>query len=230
MNLHTIVECPRVLSRSSPLASSRSPAHTRLPSRSNSLSQLATAHRRSSIANFPISRVLSNSSVRWRSLRSSNLTSNSLSMFHVFRIHRHIQTPASPFLFKNSSLQTTLLRNARPKNSLSSLWCYANDSCAGTNLSARLLLPLRTLAAAYLSRSPSWGPYSGPYYRFCRPLPSSSFLTRQATLSISNSRRVSTFFRQFVRPTDQRIAEDRDRDNASKYACSQPEPMACGGL
>lgn len=168
--------------------------------------------------------------VRWRSLRSSNLTSNSLSMFHVFRIHRHIQTPASPFLFKNSSLQTTLLRNARPKNSLSSLWCYANDSCAGTNLSARLLLPLRTLAAAYLSRSPSWGPYSGPYYRFCRPLPSSSFLTRQATLSISNSRRVSAFFRQFVRPTDQRIAEDRDRDNASKYACSQPEPMACGGL
>lgn len=39
-----------------------------------------------------------------------------------------------------------------------SLACYADDSCAGTNLSTRLLLPLRMLAAAYLRWSPSSGP------------------------------------------------------------------------
>lgn len=165
MNLHTIVECPRSLTifASSLFATSR-PYEA---SFSFKFTQpISDSTWSIVVANFRISKVLSNSS--------------SLSKFYALRIHRHIQTPASVSLQK---FVTTLFRNARPNDSLSLPWCYANDSCAGTNLSARLLLPLRTLAAAYLSRSPSWGPYSGPYYRFSRPLPLSSFLTRRATLS-----------------------------------------------
>lgn len=87
---------------------------------------------------------------------------SSLTNQRIISIDRPRCVSRFPFAYQNAKLaRSTSVRFPT---------CYANDSCAGTNLSTRLLLPLQMLAAAYLCRGPpSPGPYSDPYHHFSAP-------------------------------------------------------------
>lgn len=83
-----------------------------------------------------------------------------ISKFHTRFLRMYSQSIGVCFCYK-------IFHFAFRSTKSSLLTCYASDSCAGTNLSTRSLLPLQMLAAAYLSRVPFFGPSgSGPYRHF----------------------------------------------------------------